>query len=325
MKRHIKSKFLQPKPKIENSSCRWFKKLRRLHRRHKSKKPAGASGVEMEPTNLQNLNSNEVETESRDLQILNASEVETDGPALNSDVIVIGDNEKENDYKSEDDDIELQQILFYSAQFHSGKKLESISNKASGKKVVETKHSVINLENSIREKGESSCTFCEICEDAFPQPNTLIQGTNCDHHYCEECIQNYIGKEINKDINNVLMKCPVSDCMGILDLESIVPVEFLNRVGDAFRETQVLASPMVVDCPFMDCTGTFVDDKRAYPIRACPKCWRIFCIKCRALHLGMTCEDYEYKRQLNFFYWKQLGGYHDEQEGGGEEDGEETP
>ncbi|KAG5615356.1 hypothetical protein H5410_015180 [Solanum commersonii] len=33
-------------------------------------------------------------------------------------------NKNDNGYKSEDDDIKLQQILFYSSQFHSGKNLE---------------------------------------------------------------------------------------------------------------------------------------------------------------------------------------------------------
>ncbi|WMV32352.1 hypothetical protein MTR67_025737 [Solanum verrucosum] len=78
---------------------------------------------------------------------------------------------------------------------------------------------------------------------------------------------------------------------------------------------EVLASPIVIDYPFMDCMGTLVDDLREYPIRACPECCRLFCVNCKCLHLGMTCENYQFSRQLNLFSWKHhYGGYHDELE-----------
>lgn len=275
------------------------------------------------------LNSDEVEMASGDLQILKSSEIETNRSLLNSDIVDC--NQNNNNYVSEDDDIELQQILFYSAQFHSGKNLESISNNVADMEIEEMKHHVIygsiNLEDSTCEKGESSYTFwefCEICENKFPLPNNLMQGTNCYHYYCVECIQNYVGKKINKDIYELIVKCPASNCDGILDLKSIMPSDYLSRVENAFQEIEALASSTVVDCPFMDCTGTLMDDKKGYPIRACPKCWRIFCIKCRDLHLGMTCEDYEYIRQLDPFYWQQFGGYQVEHQQEEEEE-EETP
>lgn len=43
----------------------------------------------------------------------------------------------------------------------------------------------------------------------------------------------------------------------------------------------------------------------------------------------MTCEDYEFIRQLNPFYWQQFGGYQVEQQQEEDEEGkkedEETP
>lgn len=196
----------------------------------------------------------------------------------------------------EETDIQLQQILFYSAQFHSGKKLESGSNQAAGKKVLEMCYSISKV-NSILEKGDFSCTCCVICDDAKP-PNTLKRGSSCLHYYCEECIRVYIGKKINENINQV--KCPVSNCENILDLKSLMPKDFLVRVEDAIREAQVLASPQEIGCPFGDCKGKLVDDKKRFLIRACPECWRIFCVMCRgSWHAGMTCDAY---RQLTFLY-----------------------
>ncbi|XP_049397173.1 uncharacterized protein LOC125861283 [Solanum stenotomum] len=335
MKRPIITKFLQPKTKIENKGCsssRWSKNFRRLHRRHKIQRSVGANDVEMESTNLQIvnfnqvemettdlqiINSNQVEMESIDLQILNSNEVEVDPTSLNSDVISITENN--NGYKSGDDDIELQNILFYSAQFHFGKNLESSSNHGIGKKPMKIEYFVIpdslNLKNSITQKGESSCIFCEICEDAFSLSNTMMWGTNCNHRYCEECIHNYIGKKINEVIHEVAIRCPASDCKEILDIDLIMPVDFLIRVRDASRLIKVLALPLVIDCPYMDCMGKLIDDQQGYPIRACPECWKLFCVNCKSLHFRMTCEIYQFSRQLNLLYWQQQQ----------EEEEEETP
>ncbi|KAG5598763.1 hypothetical protein H5410_030133 [Solanum commersonii] len=121
----------------------------------------------------------------------------------------------------------------------------------------------LNLKKSTSKKGESSCAFYKICKNVFPLQNKMMQGTSCNHRYCEECIQNYIGKKINKDIHEIISKkCPAFDCNGILAIDSIMPVDFLMRARDAIRLTEVLASPIVIDYPFMDCIGTLVDDLR---------------------------------------------------------------
>ncbi|WMV32338.1 hypothetical protein MTR67_025723 [Solanum verrucosum] len=74
----------------------------------------------------------------------------------------------------------------------------------------------------------------------------------------------------------------------------------------------------------MDCIGKLIDDQRGYPIRACPECWKLFCVNCKSLHFGMTCEKYQFSRQLNLLHWKQqYGGYRDELEEEKEEEEEE--
>ncbi|KAG5615357.1 hypothetical protein H5410_015181 [Solanum commersonii] len=113
----------------------------------------------------------------------------------------------------------------------------------------------LNLENSTSKNWESSCSFCEICENAFPLPNTCMQGSNCNHRYCEEYIQNYVGAPMPQkydggcipftiDFHEISIKCLVSGYKGILDLNSIMSIDFLMR------------------CPVMDCMGTLVDDMR---------------------------------------------------------------
>ncbi|MCD7460635.1 RING finger protein [Datura stramonium] len=197
--------------------------------------------------------------------------------------------EGSGEIEMEETDIQLQQVLF-----NSGKKLESRSNEAAGKKVQETPYEISKM-NNILQKGESSCAYCVICDDAKP-PNMLKRGSSCLHYYCEECIRIYIGKKINENVYQV--KCPVSNCKNFLDLISLMPMDFLVRADDAALETEVLASPQEIGCPFGDCTGKLVDDKKGFLIRACPQCWRIFCVVCReAWHVGMTCDAY---RQMTF-------------------------
>ncbi|WMV32321.1 hypothetical protein MTR67_025706 [Solanum verrucosum] len=104
--------------------------------------------------------------ESIDLQILHSGEIEVDRTLLNSTVIAITENR--NGYESGDIDIDLQQILFYSAQFHS-------------------------------------------------------------------------------------------------DIDSIMPVDFLMRVRDDIQLTEVLALPIVIDCPFMDCMRSLYGDTAQAP------------------------------------------------------------
>ncbi|WMV32343.1 hypothetical protein MTR67_025728 [Solanum verrucosum] len=102
-------------------------------------------------------------------------------------------------------------------------------------------------------------------------------------------------------------------------------IDFLMRVRDAIPLTEVLTSPIVIDFPFMDFMGTLVDDLREYLIRECLECWRLFRVNCKCLRLGMTCENYQFSRQLNLLYWQHhYGGYHDELEEDEEEEEEDV-
>ncbi|WMV32308.1 hypothetical protein MTR67_025693 [Solanum verrucosum] len=89
--------------------------------------------------------------ESTELQILHSGEIEVDPTLLNYTVIAITENK--NGYESGDNDMELQQILFYAAQFHLGKNLESSPNHGVAIKPVEIEYSVIpnslNLKKNI--------------------------------------------------------------------------------------------------------------------------------------------------------------------------------
>lgn len=72
--------------------------------------------------------------ESTDLQILHYGKIKVDPTLLNFNVIGITKNK--NGYASGDNDIEIQNILFYSTQFHLDKNLESSHDHGVGKKIL---------------------------------------------------------------------------------------------------------------------------------------------------------------------------------------------
>uniref|UniRef100_M1DSW8 Zinc finger protein n=1 Tax=Solanum tuberosum TaxID=4113 RepID=M1DSW8_SOLTU len=125
--------------------------------------------------------------------------------------------------------------------------------------------------NSKYKKGEPSCVFCTICNEPKPVNNDTIKQGPCRHIYCEECIVNYVRERIKETLTQV--KCPVSDCKEqILINEYFVPPEFMNQWMDTVREAEALFSCDIIECPYMDCEGYLIDDKRGFSIRTCPKC-----------------------------------------------------
>lgn len=104
----------------------------------------------------------------------------------------------------------------------------------------------------------------------------------------------YIGKKINEDIQEVSRKCHAFVCEEILDIGSIMPIDFLIQVRDANWPTKVPTSPLIIDCPFMDCMCKLIDDHQKYPIRACLECWKLLDVNCKCSHFGMTYENYQF-------------------------------
>ncbi|KAI7986633.1 AT-rich interactive domain-containing protein 4 [Camellia lanceoleosa] len=142
--------------------------------------------------------------------------------------------------------------------------------------------------------GESSYTFCVICDEVAPN-RALVESNKCNHSFCKECICIYIGEKIQENIGKV--KCPKPKCKAVLEpyfFRQIVPEEVFWRWADALAESSVLYWQTYLDCPFEDCEERFVDDERGFKIRACPKCWRLFCVVCKTgWHMGKSCLEFQ--------------------------------
>ncbi|KAM7476131.1 hypothetical protein LguiB_023374 [Lonicera macranthoides] len=141
-----------------------------------------------------------------------------------------------------------------------------------------------------REFGECSHSVCVICADTISS-GLMIRINKCNHYVCEDCMAIYVGKKLQENITEI--KCPESKCKVALDckiFEHLIPKEVLDRRQNAAWETCALAVPRFIQCPFRDCSALFRDDLKGYLIRACPKCWKLYCRRCMdSCHLGINC------------------------------------
>ncbi|CAK9171164.1 unnamed protein product [Ilex paraguariensis] len=207
----------------------------------------------------------------------------------------------------DEDNIELQRDLL---NFYSKGKTEIIINgEDDSKKTLDVKKkgtarsctldsSTFRTISSIRsyERGESSWTSCVICTDEKPT-GTMIANNECDHFFCKDCITMYIAEKLQQEDIQADMKCPQSKCKEFLERRFVlqfVPEEMKDQWRSAIREASALASQRVIYCPFEHCQGMFFDDGRGFLIRACPNCWKIFCVQCRvSWHMGLNCETFQ--------------------------------
>ncbi|KAI8544755.1 hypothetical protein RHMOL_Rhmol08G0319500 [Rhododendron molle] len=148
-------------------------------------------------------------------------------------------------------------------------------------------------------KGQCSYVICVICSDHVPH-GVEIKSTQCGHAYCRECFPVYLSEKIQEDASKV--KCPVSKCESLFSPKSVrgfIPEQVFDRWIRWLTESSVLAQPMYILCPFEWCGKRFVDDERGFLIRACPNCWKLFCMKCKVgWHMGKSCAQYKFEEEL---------------------------
>lgn len=155
------------------------------------------------------------------------------------------------------------------------------------------------------QKGESSTTVCVICNNTSVDVRgggEFVIISECGHRYCKDCFVTHLIKKIQEDVFNV--KCPISNCktkFSPKEARSLLPEQVFERWNECLTLSAVLAEPIYIYCPFEWCGKRFVDDERGFLIRACPNCWRLFCIQCKVdwhWHMGKTCAQYKFEVEL---------------------------
>lgn len=153
-----------------------------------------------------------------------------------------------------------------------------------------------NIDNMIEhiEYIETKVEFhCGICTRTIV-PGDGITLMNCGHEYCKTCLGRYIQTSVE-----AVVPCPHraedgDKCIGTFmdtEIRSLVSVEVcsdrLKRSLDQAKAT----IPNVYQCKTPGCpVWVEIEDIEEYQ---CEGCKRVNCVKCQAVHQGVTCENYQ--------------------------------
>ncbi|KAF3620180.1 putative E3 ubiquitin-protein ligase-like [Capsicum annuum] len=146
----------------------------------------------------------------------------------------------------------------------------------------------------VREIGESSLSFCEICAER-KETDQMFTIETCSHVYCTDCVSKHVSIKIQDKTH--VVTCPGAACRGLLDFEtciSIIPNDVRNMWGELLCESLILASEKFY-CPYKDCSAMLVNDGDVIVMESeCPVCRRLFCAQCYVpWHCGVECDEFQ--------------------------------
>ncbi|XAR50430.1 Ubiquitin--protein ligase [Bertholletia excelsa] len=146
----------------------------------------------------------------------------------------------------------------------------------------------------IKEPGQSSSCFCEICADK-KEAHEMFTINACSHSFCSDCVTQHVSIKIAE--NSAIVRCPGSDCSGMIELESCrsrMSSEMIARWDELLCESMIPASEKFY-CPFKDCSALMVNDGSGGILESeCPVCHRLFCAQCYVpWHDGIACEEFQ--------------------------------
>lgn len=136
---------------------------------------------------------------------------------------------------------------------------------------------------------------CEICINTC-KPGEGITLKDCLHQYCKPDLSRYI-----ETFDGAFpMSCPFRDddglkCVGkIMDTEMrglISPESYRGLLDKSLAQGKAECGASAYQCKTPDCPAwvEIVDPVDSYN---CPACHATNCIKCKAIHQGISCEDY---------------------------------
>ncbi|XP_065080438.1 ranBP-type and C3HC4-type zinc finger-containing protein 1-like [Ochlerotatus camptorhynchus] len=141
---------------------------------------------------------------------------------------------------------------------------------------------------------------CPICFVPYEAYEGVILR-DCFHTFCRECLSSSI-----KHAEDVVVQCPYKDnnnsCETIIqdrEIKCLLTVEDYNaHLGRSLKKAESLAEN-AFHCKTPDCTGwCMVEDNVS--LFSCPVCYAQNCLRCKALHADMSCEDYQDRLSGNY-------------------------
>ncbi|XP_058822150.1 ranBP-type and C3HC4-type zinc finger-containing protein 1-like [Topomyia yanbarensis] len=134
---------------------------------------------------------------------------------------------------------------------------------------------------------------CPICFDSFEAYEGIILR-ECFHSFCRACLSNSI-----KFAEDVVVRCPfpVNDgtCDQIIEDREVKCLlnddDYKIYLGRSLKKAETMAEN-AFHCKTPDCDGwCLVED--AVSLFQCPVCFADNCLRCKAIHPGIDCEEYQ--------------------------------
>lgn len=135
---------------------------------------------------------------------------------------------------------------------------------------------------------------CEICkEDIVAGAGVTLK--NCCHEYCKTCLSRYI-----ENAEMAVVQCPFrtetgGKCIGFLmdsEVRSLVSAEIYRAHLKKSLDEAKRSFCNLFECKTPGCT-VWVDIEGEIENFLCPGCNQSNCVKCAAVHQGVTCDAYQ--------------------------------
>lgn len=135
---------------------------------------------------------------------------------------------------------------------------------------------------------------CDICMKDIKSGEGIVLKS-CLHQYCKPCLGQYIQTS-----DEVEVSCPFrgedgSKCIGFImdsELRSLVTIDIYLGFLNKSLATAEAANPNAYHCKTPDCPAWVEIDCEVEGFQ-CPACQRDNCVKCKAVHQGVSCDDYQ--------------------------------
>lgn len=152
-------------------------------------------------------------------------------------------------------------------------------------------HIAVYEQDVVSTSQEFECAICVV----EVEPGKGIVLKNCHHKICEQCLANTAKNSPTAEV-----QCPCLDedapCqMAVFDsdLRACLSKEDYNALQDrSLREAENRSKEPSFHCKTPDCRGWCFHD-RDVELFQCPLCDKQNCLRCEAIHEGLTCAQYQ--------------------------------
>lgn len=134
---------------------------------------------------------------------------------------------------------------------------------------------------------------CCICFDNCATGDGIVLR-NCLHQFCKDCISEMIIKSTDCEVQCPYKNDQLLGCDGIIEereMRAILPEDKFNSYMLMKRNLSLKMVKNSFPCNTADCAGIWIVEDGDKEFK-CNVCGALNCIKCKAIHKGLSCDQY---------------------------------